>query len=390
MTEIGENATPTRQTPGVDARDGFLRVYFDGKSASHADFHYFWLRHNCDCCRHPETGERTLCSSRVPLEIRPTSVVLDPDGVSLTLWWLEESGRHRSEFALAWLQEHAYAEGRGDVPPPSGELSKIEVDARRLPSEVQLRDICQARIVRYGAIVVRGAGTDTEAIIAELASGGWQVIETHFGRIEDLRTDNVTNLNTDQLGYTDSAVDLHTDQPFIEKPPRYQMLNCIRPADEGGASFVADGWQAARHLQSVDAYAFELLTSTPVVFDRRQREFESVMVAPIIELRDSEIVQIRSSYFTVAPHRVPFEVMEQWYRAYARFAGIVGDPRHQFRFELAAGDFLLYDNYRMLHARSGFRGARWVRGVYFDVLGDDVSGGAPTAAQSAPSSGRPE
>ena len=33
---------------------------------------------------------------------------------------------------------------------------------------------------------------------------------------------------------------------------------------------------------------------------------------------------------------------------------------------LGPGDFVLYDNYRMLHARTAFRGARWFRGVYFD------------------------
>jgi hypothetical protein len=58
------------------------------------------------------------------------------------------------------------------------------------------------------------------------AAGGWKVVPTHFGRIEDLRTDNTTNKNTDQLGYTDAAVDLHTDQPFIAKPPRFQ---CVWP-----------------------------------------------------------------------------------------------------------------------------------------------------------------
>jgi gamma-butyrobetaine dioxygenase/trimethyllysine dioxygenase len=58
--------------------------------------------------------------------------------------------------------------------------------------------------------------------------------------------------------------------------------------------------------------------------------------------------------------------MEAWYRAYNRFASLLDDPRHQYRFGLGAGDFLLYDNYRMLHARTGFEGPRWVRGVYFN------------------------
>ena len=75
---------------------------------------------------------------------------------------------------------------------------------------------------------------------------------------------------------------------------------------------------------------------------------------------------MRASYFTFAPHRMPFGHMEAWYRAYERFVKLVGDERHQYRVALAAGDFVLYDNYRMLHARTAFTGARWMRGVYFD------------------------
>ena len=75
---------------------------------------------------------------------------------------------------------------------------------------------------------MRDAGLDTEALIDALAAEGLSVRSTHFGRIEDLRTDNTTNQNTDQLGYTDAPVELHTDQPFIDAPPRYQLLHAMR------------------------------------------------------------------------------------------------------------------------------------------------------------------
>ena len=50
------------------------------------------------------------------------------------------------------------------------------------------------------------------------------MVPTHFGRYEDLRTDNTTNANTDQLGYTNAAVDLHSDQTFLAAPPRFQCV----------------------------------------------------------------------------------------------------------------------------------------------------------------------
>ena len=57
------------------------------------------------------------------------------------------------------------------------------------------------------------------------------------------------------------------------------------------------------------------------------------------------------------------------------------DPRHHFRFRLESGDFLIYDNHRMLHARTSFEGPRWVRGVYFDNEGHVIR---YTATSSTP------
>ncbi len=75
---------------------------------------------------------------------------------------------------------------------------------------------------------------------------------------------------------------------------------------------------------------------------------------------------IRYSYFTLAPHSLPFARMEGFYRAYDRFARLVRNPANQRRFLLREGDYLIYDNHRMLHARTSFSGPRWMRGVYFN------------------------
>ena len=56
--------------------------------------------------------------------------------------------------------------------------------------------------------------------------------------------------------------------------------------------------------------------------------------------------------------------MEDYYRAYNKFISLIN--RYQYRSLLQAGDFLVYDNHRMLHARTSFVGARWLRGIYFE------------------------
>lgn len=287
----------------------------------------------------------------------------------LVVRWAHD-GRE-SAYPLEWLLEHAYARDRLDEPPPS-DVEAITI--RRAEDDVDgsVAEALRVLEARGLALVRRPPGAqgapqdETASLIEAFARRGLRVISTHFGYIEDLRTDNTTNQNTDQLGYTDAAVDLHTDQPFLERPPRYQLLQAIRAADEGGESFLVDAEAAARYLRSLDERAHELLSTTPVRFHRRQKNFERVVVAPLLQ-GEGPCFQVRYSYFTHAPFRLPFARMEEWYRAYDRFARLVRDSRHQYRFLLNPGDFVVYDNHRMLHARTSFRGPRWVRGVYLDL-----------------------
>ncbi|RYE90190.1 MAG: gamma-butyrobetaine dioxygenase [Myxococcales bacterium] len=343
--------------------DTWLRVPF--ATGEHADFHYRWLRHNCDLDRHPTTGERTVCSSDLPDVVSARRAWVSGD--TLVLEWAHD-GR-QSAYDLGWLRRHAYALGR-EATTIASDLGPVQFTA---PSSAEAARLALGRVRAHGLAVLRRGDTgrapedDTEPLIEAFERQGLRVIGTHFGRIEDLRTDNTTNANTDQLGYTDAGIELHTDQPFLDTPPRYQLLQGIRRADEGGESFLADARSAWRHLATIDARAATLLATVPVRFHRQQKHFERIVDAPLIHVGASDDdFQVRFSYFTLAPHRLPFAQLDEYYRAHDRFARLVRDPAHQYRFTLNPGDWVLYDNHRMLHGRTGFRGPRWVRGVYLD------------------------
>lgn len=368
--------------PRVELFDRWLRVHFAGAPPLSADFHYQWLRSHCEQDRHPLTKERIVDASEVAPTIAPRSAQVLPTAELLVRW--DEPGERISHYPLAWLHEHAYAVNRQAAPPPPAAASALTLSASDYASEAQLAAAALAVLDAAGAVVVRGyqkaGGTDpadTEALIDAFCGAGLVVTGTHFGRIEDLRTDNTTNQNTDQLGYTDAAIEAHTDQPFLDHPPRYQLLHCLRAAEQGGDNYVVDGLAAARYLADLDHEAFRVLRRTPVHFHRRQRAFERLVIAPILTLSEDGGFLIRYSYFTMAPQRVPFAEMDGWYRAYRRFADIVRNPAHQYRLKLAPGDFLLYDNHRMLHARTAFQGSRWLRGVYFDRGGTDPATSRP-------------
>jgi gamma-butyrobetaine dioxygenase len=349
----------------VELRDRWLRVHLP---RGHADFHYKWLRLACDGDRHPLTRERTLDSCDVADDVRPRAAWV-ADGALHVDWQGEE---RRSRYGLAWLEEHAYALLRDAAPPPPCDVDAVSlVWSERALGDVAVEAL--AVVERHGLAVVRRASAravpedETEALIDAFGAAGLAVVGTHFGRVEDLRTDNTTNANTDQLGYTDAPIELHTDQPFLDHPPRYQLLQSLRTATAGGENYLVDARAAADHLRSEDAEAYRLLSSVPVRFHRRQRAFERLVVSPILGVGPDGRFLVRYSYFTTEPHRLPFAELEPYLRAYDRFARLVRDPRHQVRFALAPGDFVLYDNHRMLHARTAFSGPRWVRGVYFDA-----------------------
>jgi len=332
---------------------------------SHADFHYRWLRHNCDKDLHPSTRERTSCSSELPDDVRAVAAYLDGD--VLVVEWAHD-GRE-SRYPLGWLAEHAYARDRRAAPLPPSDVRAHELHAGRVIEDTLVARVT-AHVREHGLAVVRRTAAvsrpeeETEALIDRFGALGLTVRGTHFGRIEDLRTDNETNENTDQLGYTDAGIELHTDQPFLDDPPRYQLLQCIRKASRGGESFVADGRAAYCYLASTEARLAELLRTVPLRFHRKQAAFERLVVAPLVAQATDADFLLRSSYFTLAPHALPFDEIEELYRAHDTFVRLV--RAHRYTLTLEPGELLLYDNHRMLHGRSAFEGARWVRGVYFD------------------------
>ena len=346
-------------------------VDFAAGAPRRSAFHFRWLRHHTKEDRHPITGERTLCSSELPDDLAPLSVRVEQrsNGAVLAVSW---SDARTTEHDLAWLQEHAYASER-DVPAePDARLASYEI-AREGRSFEEVAAEAAERVARHGLVVVRApqAGGDpeneTERWIAAFAAAGLNVTGTHFGRIEDLRPDNTTGSNTDQLGYTDSAIQLHTDQPFLDEPPQYQMLQSIVRASYGGENVFVDAQAASDYYAATASYEHSLLASLPVRFSRRQKHFSRDVDSPILSLATAEKpFRVRYSYFTLAPLSFPFALMASFYRAHDAFARMLREPGRGVRANLAPGDIVLYDNHRMLHSRTPFEGPRWVRGVYFD------------------------
>jgi alpha-ketoglutarate-dependent taurine dioxygenase len=352
----------------VELHDTWLRVQLPS-SGQPADFHYLWLRHFSSTGRNSLTRELQTHASDLSASITARAARWNERGALEVVW---EPDGLVSEYEPEWLGRYAYATSRPSVPPPPATLGEVtlELDEAGEIGAVVARAV--ELLAEHGVVFVRAQSAEaaqpefTEAWIEAMAQQGWRTTATHFGRIEDLRPDNTTNSNNDQLGYTNEAVDVHTDQPFLQTPPRLQLLHCVQAAAQGGDSVVVDAEAAARYLADTDAEAYRLLTTIPVTFHRQQKAFEAVVEAPILGATADGRFQVRASYFTMAPPRVPFAQIQAWYRAWTTFERLVRHPAHQRRMKLMPGDAVIYDNHRMLHARTAFAGGRWMRGVYFD------------------------
>ncbi|KAJ1647670.1 hypothetical protein J3B02_000256 [Coemansia erecta] len=385
-----------------------------------SDFHYFWLRHNCPClngCRHQTTKERQIDASVVPLNIRPLRAVIDSDNdgrPTAVFYWppiatkddngslvLPDEKEHASVFHIEWLYENAYAINRGQsngLPPheidlvtldyndfifkhPAAEQGAAGISAKLSgKGSVLYKAALYDVLKKYGVAVIRNRGNDTEEIIYDFIDSTADVISTHFGRIEHLRTDNVENSNNDQLGYTNSPVRLHTDLCYAEKVPGFQFLHCIRPADVGGGNYFVHAESAANYLKTeVSRRAYDLLTTVPVRFDRKQSKFQAQLTEPILRLSDDidsttgerRLAQVRYSYFTQAAQTsVPFADLREWYEVLQVWDKLLYRDDFQIKADLNTGDVVIYDNLKVLHARNGFSGPRHMAGVY--LRADDL------------------
>lgn len=150
------------------------------------------------------------------MEVKPKDITAENDVIHIQ--W---NDGHYSKYPLDFLMKYAYGKERGQVAPPHCNVKNVELDYQKFHDKKDFMNELGKILQKYGLVVVRNRGLDTEDIINDF---GGDVVETCFGRIEDLMVNNTTNKNNDQLGYTNSPVDLHTDLPYIDNPPNYQLL----------------------------------------------------------------------------------------------------------------------------------------------------------------------
>ncbi|MGA1616792.1 MAG: TauD/TfdA family dioxygenase [Ilumatobacteraceae bacterium] len=209
-----------------------------------------------------------------------------------------------------------------------------------------------------GLAHVRGIPTDEGEVLRFASTIGF-VHETHYGRLFDVRVEPAA-IN---LAYTSLGLPLHTDNPYHDPVPPVQILHCLRPAVSGGANRLSDGFLAAERLRSEDRTAFDLLCSRPVVFRYNGGGFDHSAERTIIECRsDGSVRAIALNHRSL---ETPAD--SDFARALQVFSRILEEG--EIELTLAAGEAIVFDNSRVLHARTEYDPSegRHLQGCYVDT-----------------------
>jgi trimethyllysine dioxygenase len=190
------------------------------------------------------------------------------------------------------------------------------------------------------------------------------VRETIFGGLWDLASDVDHH---DDTAYTQTFLAPHTDGTYSHDAPGLQMFCCVERSGTGGESIIVDGMAVARDLRADHPEHFETLTQVGVPAHYIEDGVELRAKRPALILQDDgRLAQLSLNNYDRSPMLLPGDEMDRFYAAYATLQRMVDDPDRWYSVRLEAGDVLINDNWRVLHGRNAYTGARRFVGCYLN------------------------
>ena len=335
-----------------------------------------WLRDHCQMptSRNSDNGQRLLSVIDIPENTVIEQVELDEAG-NVCVRFQPES--HLSIFSQHWLRENCYHLNQqfDDRSASCKQLWQANDFTNDLP-RINYDYMCQNNQGKLNALrFVRDLGfcvlenvPRIEGQVLDVISKIGYTRETNYGSIFEVRTE----VNPNNLAYTNMGLGSHTDNPYRDPVPTVQLLHCLENSTEGGDSVLVDGFKAASVLREESKENFDALTSTWVNYRFSDNNADLRSRVPMIELNDrGEVVKVRYNNRSIDAIKLPADKIRAFYKAYRHWGEIIERADLKTTFKLSPGDLMLFDNTRVMHARTAFskRGKRHLQGAYTDLDG---------------------
>lgn len=222
---------------------------------------------------------------------------------------------------------------------------------------------------------------------------------TEWGKEFNVRTmPDLSDVVKKDLAYTPLAIGMHTDNPYRDPMPDFQMLHQIEGCEcEMGVDFCedchvenlfVDGFFVAMKLRREDPEAFRILTEIPVRWENNGGDGQAQMIvnAPHIELEtgdennapcnfpDGGGICIKGLRFSsksggYAPLITPKSRSDAFFAARRKFSSMLAAENYRIKIAMRPGQMVIFDNRRVLHSRSYIHSpkkARYVQGCYIN------------------------
>jgi trimethyllysine dioxygenase len=356
--------TPTLREARVRGHDVELS-WNDGRAP--ATLPLIWLRDNCPASQHPDTRQRLVDTFAIAADIAARAITVEDQGRVLKVEWAE--GGHVSRFNAGFLSA---LRADPDVLPVAIRTWNRDEIAAHVPavayaafmsSDAAVKEFLE-QVAQLGFSFVEGVpGTPeaTQAVAARIA----YTRQTIFGGYWDF----TANLEHKDTAYTSMAIGPHTDGTYSLDAPGYQMFHCLAAECSGGENVLIDAFRIAEIMRRERQADFQLLAEVaiPGQYIDEGRGIYLMARRPLFRLDEAgKLLQVSYNNLDRAPFTLPPARQRAFYRALAGFNALCSDPSLQHRRRLLPGSVLLFDNWRVLHARDAYTGYRRLAGVYLN------------------------
>jgi len=353
--------------------DELVIEWHDGKESR---LYSHWLR---DHCQMPtsidvDNGQRLSSVVNIPQETYIEKAYKDEKGNVCVRFQPEN---HLSVFLQSWLRKNCYDlnlhfDDRSEKQKHLWQKDSFKADLPFINYESMCNDenvkLDALRLVKdVGFFVLESVPTIKGQVLKVISELGY-TRETNYGALFEVRTE----VNPNNLAYTNMGLGSHTDNPYRDPVPTVQLLHCLESSTEGGDSVLVDGFKAATVLRQESKEDFDILTSTWINFRFSDAKTDLRSRVPMIELNDNnEIVKVRYNNRSIDTIKLPENKIRPFYKAYRHWSEIIERDDLKITFKLSEGDLMLFDNTRIMHARTAFskKGKRHLQGAYTDLDG---------------------
>ncbi|CEP62222.1 uncharacterized protein LALA0_S05e00606g [Lachancea lanzarotensis] len=358
-------------------------------------FHLIYLLDNCTSPQslHPETKQRLIDVFSTAQEQSGSSFEEADkaiqrifkggvdfeviDGALLCHW----SRSHSSKFSQKWLQTHSYSPKLYEKPQLLPAICPWDaaqfLDLTRQHRSYKFNDLPDKLpglledIFTYGFQFIEDVPVSLEATkkVSEMIS---IIRPTHY----DLGVwDFSSDLAKKDTAYTTLRIDMHTDGNYWQETPGLQLFHLLEHSGgNGGETRIVDVEHILKVLKDLAVEdeswqrTYHVLTTQPIAFHQAGEEgicFTQDFFPILSVTGGGQLLKCRWNNSDRSPQ---FPVLKfsvgHIYEALFRFNALINDPKNYVQFQLTPGKILVFDNWRVLHARNAFTGYRRLCGSY--------------------------